>query len=90
LTSPWYFYYSQDMAKTMTATARKVAARFPVGSRVVATDGPSLNGQERRRGTSQGTVRRFIPMNNAQGGTVVVEWDTGIVSRCSAGSLDSA
>lgn len=70
--------------------ARHVHAKFTVGTRVVAADGaPPVdpNAQPRRFGTVEGTVKRHIPMPNAQGGTIVVEWDNGITGRTNAGSL---
>lgn len=71
-----------------TRTTRRMAAKFTPGTRVVATDGPTGPGHpEPRRGTLQGTVTRFTPATNAQGGTVTVEWDNGVTSRKSPGSL---
>ena len=46
-------------------TARKVRARFGAGTRVRSTAGV------------EGTVHRHVPGSNAQGGTVVVDWDSG-------------
>lgn len=76
----------------MTTTAAKVARIFRPGVRVVATDGAKIPSQQhhKRYGTVEGTVIRFVPMNNAQGGTVVVEWDHGCTGRHSAGSLTLA
>lgn len=73
----------------MTFISRKVAETFTPGTRVVATDGATMphDRHKKRYGAMEGTVARFIPMNNAQGGTVVVEWDNGNRAHHSAGSL---
>lgn len=58
--------------------ARKVRAKFPAGTRVTAAG---------RDTGLEGTVRRHVPMTNAQGGTLVVEWDNGTEGRHSAIAL---
>lgn len=65
-----------------SATARKVRRMYPAGTRVEGTSGA---GGEGRGG--YGTVRRHVPMTNAQGGTLTVEWDSGHVGRVSPGSV---
>ena len=59
--------------------ARNVHARFTEGVRVRAIDGDDSS--------PQGTVARHIPMMNAQGGTIVVDWPNGTTGRHSAGDL---
>lgn len=51
--------------------ARIVRRRFPAGVRVW-----SVGGTPPKR-LVQGTVLRHLPMTNAQGGMLVVAWDTG-------------
>ncbi len=55
-------------------TARKVRAMYPEGTRVTS-------------GKAEGTVRRHVPGTNAQGGYLVVEWDSGYTGRISAISI---
>jgi hypothetical protein len=64
------------------ATARKVRAKFPPGTRVA-----SIGGTPPRR-IQEGTVVRHVPGSNAQGGTLVVEWDNGRTSRLSPISVE--
>jgi len=63
-----------------SAAARKVRARFPAGTRVVSggNDRPAL---------AHGEVVRHVPSGNAQGGTLVVLWDSGVTGRHSAVAL---
>jgi hypothetical protein len=67
-------------------TARTVRERFPVGTRVIVTPGA---GAEPRPGAQMGTVRRHVPQTNAQGGYLVVAWDSGVEGRISPGSVRS-
>lgn len=60
-----------------SATARKVRALFPEGTRVTMRPGEGV----------QGTVVRHVPGLNAQGGYLVVQWDHGVTGRHSAVSL---
>jgi hypothetical protein len=70
----------QQATLRQSATARKVRARFPAGTRVEGFTG--------ERGTgSFGSVRRHVPQGNAQGGLLVVEWDNGVVGRHSPCSV---
>lgn len=73
--------------RPMTPVARKVAAKFKPDTRVVRTDGTSIDPTTVRKGTLEGTVVRHVPTTNAQGGTIVVAWDNGTTGRHSAGSL---
>lgn len=59
--------------------ARNVHARFTEGVCVRGVDGDDAS--------PRGTVARHIPMMNAQGGTIVVDWDSGTTGRHSAGDL---
>lgn len=72
----------------MSPISRRMAAKFAIGVRVVATDGPIGPGHRTQRlGTLQGTVVRFVAANNSQGGHVVIEWDSGVTGRKAPGSL---
>lgn len=51
-------------------SARAVRAKYPVGTRVRHTGGDQ-----------EGTVKRHIPGSDAQGGSLIVEWDNGITGR---------
>jgi hypothetical protein len=53
-------------------TAQKVRERFPAGMWVRA-----------RVGGMDGVVERHVPGTNAQGGVLVIRWDTGHVGRVS-------
>lgn len=70
----------QQAILRQSATARKVRARFPEGTRV-------LSGGNDRAPLARGVVVRHIPMTNAQGGTLVVLWDNGNTGRHSAVAL---
>lgn len=70
-----------------TKTSRKMAKKFGPDTRVVGTDGPTMPGKKPRYGTVEGTVKRFVEGNNAQGGYAVVAWDNGRTGRHSPGSL---
>jgi hypothetical protein len=59
-----------------SATARKVRKMYPEGTRVAATVSDM-----------RGTVKRHVPGTNAQGGYLVVEWDSGNTGRCGAAGL---
>lgn len=50
--------------------ARKVRKLYPAGTRVTT-------------GFMDGTVKRHVPNNNAQGGYLTVEWDNGVTGRIS-------
>jgi hypothetical protein len=54
--------------------ARKVRADFPAGTRVEGFTGAKGTG-------AFGTVKRHVPHTNAQGGVLVVEWDSGTTGR---------
>lgn len=69
----------QRAALRQSKVARSVHTRFAKGVRVRAVDG--------NESSPQGAVARHIPMMNAQGGTVVVDWDSGVTGRHSAGDL---
>jgi hypothetical protein len=64
--------------------ARAVRAKFPAGTRVVATPGA---GAEPRPGAAHGVVVRHVPGLNAQGGYLVVRWDSGVEGRMGASCL---
>lgn len=78
----------QKAALRTNATARKVRAKFPRGTRVEGTKDMGETGTG-----SFGTVVAHIPMLNSQGGTIKVLWDhspiTGepVLGRHSASGL---
>jgi len=70
----------QQKALRVNAVAKRVRQNFPTGTRV---EGVTTSG-----GTGVfGTVECHIPMLNAQGGTLVVRWDSGHTGRHSACDL---
>jgi hypothetical protein len=58
--------------------ARAVRKKFPVGTRVTSADHDT---------GVEGTVQRHVPGLNAQGGHLVVKWDTGTTGNTSAIAL---
>jgi len=65
-------------------TARKVRKHYGAGTRVVVTRGAGMDPEP---GAMHGTVKRHVPGTNAQGGHLVVTWDSGVTGNVSAGNL---
>jgi hypothetical protein len=66
----WADTPQQKAILRQNATARKVRADYPQGTRVTT-------------GRMDGTVYRHVPHSNAQGGVLVVDWDNGVRGRVS-------
>lgn len=58
----------QKAALRQSRAARRVRELFPEGTRVTT-------------GAATGTVVRHVPLTNAQGGYLTVQWDSGVVGR---------
>jgi hypothetical protein len=63
-------------------TAQAVRRQFPEGTRV------RPNQSVYAGLTTTGVVKRHIPMTDAQGGVLVVEWDNGTTGRMSPINLE--
>lgn len=70
----------------MCAPARRTRERFPIGCRVHVR---SFNrrGEVLALSVTGGTILRHVPSTNAQGGDLVVRWDSGVVGRHSPVNL---
>jgi hypothetical protein len=72
----WTDTPQQKAVLRQSRTAHKVRADFPQHTRVEGFTG--------ERGTGAfGTVYRHVPHTNAQGGVLVIDWDSGVRGRSS-------
>lgn len=62
-----------------TRAARTVRARFPAGTPIVVP----ISGM-------RGVVKRHVPMRDAQGGYLVVEWENGHTGRVTPINVERA
>jgi len=77
-TTGWKDTPQQRAILRSNPTARKVRRRFPQGQRVhVRVFTKDGSGVMIGLSVLGGTVYRHVPGNNAQGGSVVVDWDNG-------------
>lgn len=67
-------------------SARRTREHFPIGCRVHVR---SFNrrGEVVALSTTGGTVRRHVPLTDAQGGLLVITWDSGVTASHSPMNL---
>lgn len=71
----------QKAALRANKTARWVRKHYPEGTRVTGERAPESGSMPR------GTVTRHVPSFTAQGGVLVVAWDSGTTGRHSVSTL---
>lgn len=71
----WHFDPQDTLEQRCTLRSRRSAQltrkHFPAGTRV------QMDPKAYPRSTMLGTVTRHVPLSNAQGGYLVVQWDNG-------------
>lgn len=68
------------------APARRTRERFPVGCRVHVRNF-NRRGEVVALSTTGGIVRRHVPLTDAQGGLLVITWDSGVTASHSPVNL---